>query len=238
MLGNDSLYLDKLTESLNEIVGKDRDSSNRKYFETLYKNPDNYSRSLEKIKTVDSTKCFVLHINENFRYDFSNYLLAIKLLKDEIEKVEKARYGMLPIINYKNAYFNNVYYSNPRSMARFGLLLQQGGSWNGTNLINDAPYVNSMTNTSQNINPSYGYLTWLNGKLSHMLPAVQFSFTGSMVPNAPGDMYAAPGKNDQKIYVVPSKKFVIIRMSDSAGNVQLAVSSFDNELWGYLKQVF
>jgi CubicO group peptidase (beta-lactamase class C family) len=134
--------------------------------------------------------------------------------------------------------FNNVYYSNPRSMARFGLLLQQGGIWNGSNLINDAPYVNSMTNTSQNINPSYGYLTWLNGKASHMLPTVQFSFTGSMVPNAPADMYAALGKNDQKIYVVPSKKLVIIRMGESAGNVQLALSSFDNELWGYLKDVF
>jgi hypothetical protein len=59
-----------------------------------------------------------------------------------------------------------------------------------------------------------------------------------MMPNAPADMYAALGKNDQKIYVVPSKKLVIIRMGESAGNVQLAVSSFDNELWGYLKLVF
>jgi len=71
-----------------------------------------------------------------------------------------------------------------------------------------------------------------------MLPTVQFAFNGSMVPNAPADMYAALGKNDQKVYVVPSKKLVIIRMGESAGNVQLAVSSFDNELWGYLKQVF
>jgi hypothetical protein len=94
-----------------------------------------------------------------------------------------------------------------------------------------------MTNTSQNLNLSYGYLTWLNGKATHMLPTVQFSFGGSMVPNAPADMYAALGKNDQKIYVVPSKKLVIIRMGESAGNVQLAVSSFDNELWGYLKDV-
>jgi hypothetical protein len=68
-----------------------------------------------------------------------------------------------------------------------------------------------------------------------MLPTLQNVFTGFMVPNAPADMFAALGKNDQKIYVVPSQKLVIIRMGNAAGNVQLAVSSFDNELWGKLK---
>jgi hypothetical protein len=48
-------------------------------------------------------------------------------------------------------------------------------------------------------------------------------------------MFSALGKNDQKIYVIPSQKLVIIRMGESAGNVELAQSSFDNELWGKLK---
>lgn len=133
--------------------------------------------------------------------------------------------------------WNNVYFSNPRSMARFGLMMLAGFKWNGVNILDDASYINAMTNTSQNLNLSYGYLTWLNGKASHMLPTLQYVFSGSLAPNAPADMYAALGKNDQKIYVMPSKKLVIIRMGESAGNVQLAVSSFDNELWGYLKQV-
>ncbi len=134
--------------------------------------------------------------------------------------------------------WNNVYYSNARSMARFGLLMLAGAQWSGTAVLNDKVYVNAMTNTSQNLNLSYGYLWWLNGKPTHMLPTLQLVFNGSMVPNAPADMYAALGKNDQKVYVVPSKKLVIIRMGEAAGNVQLAVSSFDNELWGYLKKVF
>jgi hypothetical protein len=50
-------------------------------------------------------------------------------------------------------------------------------------------------------------------------------------------MFAALGKNDQKVYVVPSKNIVVIRMGESAGNLQLAVSSFDNELWGKLKTI-
>ena len=48
----------------------------------------------------------------------------------------------------------------------------------------------------------------------------------------PNDMFAALGKNDQKIYVVPSKKLVIIRMGDSADGTNIALSDFDNVLWG------
>lgn len=136
----------------------------------------------------------------------------------------------------KNGY-NNVYYSNSRSMARFGLLMLNKGKWDGTTILPDTNYFNAQVNTSQNLNLSYGYLTWLNGKTSHMLPATSLVFSGMFAPNAPADMYAALGKNDQKIYVVPSQRLVVIRMGESAGNVQLAVSSFDNELWGKLKTV-
>lgn len=133
--------------------------------------------------------------------------------------------------------YNNVLYTTPRSMARFGLLLLNKGVWDGTPILNDSNYLNSQASTSQNLNLSYGYLTWLNGKASHMRPAFQNVFTGPLIPNAPADTYAALGKNDQKIYVVPSQKLVIIRMGESAENVQLAVSSFDNELWGKLNLI-
>jgi CubicO group peptidase (beta-lactamase class C family) len=137
----------------------------------------------------------------------------------------------------RNNEYNNVYYSTPRSMARFGLLLLNKGIWDKTAVLNDAGYFNNQVNTSQNLNLSYGYLTWLNGKASYMLPTLQNVFSGAMVPNAPSDMYCALGKNDQKIYVVPSQGLVVIRMGNTAGNVQLASSSFDNELWGKLKLV-
>ena len=136
----------------------------------------------------------------------------------------------------KNGY-NNVYYSTPRSMARFGLLLLNKGKWNSTVILNDTGYFNAQVHSSQNLNPSYGYLTWLNGKTGYMLPSSQYLFSGPLIPNAPADAFAALGKNDQKIYVVPSQKLVVIRMGNTAGNVQLAASSFDNELWGKLKTV-
>ena len=129
---------------------------------------------------------------------------------------------------------NNVYYSTARSMARFGLLMLNRGNWDGVSILSDSAYFNAQVTTSQNFNRSYGYLTWLNGKTSYMAPTLQTVFTGPLVPNAPADMYAALGKNDQKIYVVPSAQLVVIRMGESAGSVQLAVSGFDNELWGKL----
>ncbi len=134
--------------------------------------------------------------------------------------------------------FNIVYYSTPRGMARFGLLLLNKGIWNTDTLLHDTAYFRQMTNTSQSLNLSYGYLTWLNGKSSYMIPQSQLVFPTSLVPNAPTDMYAALGKNDQKIYVIPSTNMVVIRMGNDAGFPALAVSGFDNELWGKLKDIF
>ena len=57
----------------------------------------------------------------------------------------------------------SVYTSNSKSMARFGLLALNKGTWNGTTVLNEA-YFNEATNTSQTINQAYGYLWWLNGK--------------------------------------------------------------------------
>jgi len=124
-----------------------------------------------------------------------------------------------------------IYHSNARSMARFGLLALNQGNWNGEAIIN-ANYFKECTTTSQQLNPSYGYLWWLNGKTTAMLPGSQVVFPGPLVPSAPADMYAALGKDDQKIYVVPSKKMVVIRMGDPADqSFSLALSGFDNTLW-------
>jgi len=130
----------------------------------------------------------------------------------------------------------SVYWSNTRSMARFGLMIYAKGKWQNTQIVPEA-YLNEATNTSQNINQAYGYLWWLNGKSSYHLPQTQVQFPGELIPNAPVDMYAALGKNDQKIYVVPSKKLVVIRMGDAADGSNFALSGFDNELWTKINAV-
>ncbi|WP_299125931.1 serine hydrolase domain-containing protein [uncultured Winogradskyella sp.] len=128
--------------------------------------------------------------------------------------------------------YNRFYASNARSMARFGLLCLNEGIWEDDIILGDANYFTEMTNTSQNLNPAYGYLCWLNGKSSYILPSSENSFTGKLIPNAPDDLIAGLGANDQKLYVIPSKKLVIIRMGNDGGdNGQLSLSDYDNLLW-------
>lgn len=132
---------------------------------------------------------------------------------------------------------NAVYWSTTRSMARFGLMALNNGKWNGTQIVNET-YLNQATTTSQNINLSYGYLWWLNGKATYHLPQSQLEINGSIIPTAPNDMFMALGKNDQKIYVIPSKKMVIIRMGDSADTANLALSDFDQTLWTKISALY
>ncbi|MDO5970596.1 serine hydrolase [Flavivirga aquimarina] len=127
--------------------------------------------------------------------------------------------------------YYKLYYSNARSMARFGLLNLNKGVWDNTVILNDSNYFSDMTNTSQDLNEAYGYLWWLNGKDSYRSPALTLKFQGNLISNAPDDLIAGLGKNDQKMYVVPSEKLVIIRMGDDAGDGLLGPSSFDNNLW-------
>ena len=131
----------------------------------------------------------------------------------------------------------SVYWSNSRSMACFGLLMLNKGKWDTTVILNEN-YFNAATSTSQNINFGYGYLWWLNGKATYHLPQSQLTFSGSIILTAPNDMFMALGKNDQKIYIVPSKKMVIIRMGDAADNVNLALSDFDENLWSKINALY
>jgi len=134
-------------------------------------------------------------------------------------------------------WFQQVYYSKVRDMARFGLLNLNKGIWNTDTIMKDTSYFRMMTNTSQNLNLAYGYLWWLNGKTSGMAPGFQFVFPGTLMSNAPSDMYCALGKNDQKIYVVPSKNMVVVRQGNTAGGFNLAASAFDNVLWDYINKL-
>lgn len=148
----------------------------------------------------------------------------------------KSKIGMEGFWN--NGLIFKIYHSNTRSMARFGILALNKGKWDNEQIINEAYFKESIS-SSQNINPSYGYLWWLNGKSNYMVPSTQTVFQGTLVPNAPADMFAAMGAEDQRIYVIPSKNMVIIRMGNASdtANPNFAVSGFDNELWQKINAV-
>jgi CubicO group peptidase (beta-lactamase class C family) len=133
--------------------------------------------------------------------------------------------------------YNRIYISTPRDMARFGLLMLNNGNWDGNQLLTDQDYFEALTTPSQDLNESYGYLWWLNGQDSYMLPGIQFAFPGSLVPSAPDDMVAAIGKDSQLINLVPSEDICVIRMGSTPDDALVSIS-FNVDLWNLLSNLF
>ena len=133
--------------------------------------------------------------------------------------------------------YNNVLFTTPRSMARFGLLMLGGGYWASTPVISDVAYIHQMTTPSQQLNKSYGFLWWLNGQESHMLPKTQVVFPGWLCPDAPADMFAALGKNGQILCVVPGRNLVVVRMGNDPDEQSLISTRLANEIWKRLNDV-
>jgi len=129
-----------------------------------------------------------------------------------------------------NVGYNNVYFSNARSMARYGLLLLAEGVWNGNDLLQDPQFLFDMTHQSQNLNEGYGYLTWLNNTETFMFPESQFVFPGNYAPNAPMEMYSAIGRDGQYICVVPSQNLVWIRMGENPDGLDVPILMID-DIW-------
>jgi CubicO group peptidase (beta-lactamase class C family) len=143
------------------------------------------------------------------------------------ENIE-AQIGMSGI--WLNLGDNNVYTSTTRDAAKFGLLMLNQGTWNNDLVLSDKNYFNAMINSSQTLNSSYGYLTWLNGKSNIVYPGIPNQFNGLLSINAPSDLYAAMGKNGQFIDVVPSQQLVVVRFGESPDNSLVPVS-YHNEMW-------
>ena len=131
---------------------------------------------------------------------------------------------------------NNVFFSTARSMARFGSLILNKGNWNGNQIMTDTAYFNDMVNTSQNLNKSYGYLWWLNGKQSFMVPSLQTVFPAFMCPNAPADMISAIGSGGQFLNVVPSQNLVWLRMGDEPSNSNVPFL-LNDDIWQYVNDL-
>ena len=116
--------------------------------------------------------------------------------------------------------------STARDLARFGLLIQANGQWNGKAVIEDKRYIREALTSSQSMNPSYGLLWWLNGK-----PVRRANGTTAEVlnPEAPTDMVCAIGAGGRYIFVVPSLGLVVTRTGGQAD--RQGEAPFAQEFW-------
>jgi CubicO group peptidase (beta-lactamase class C family) len=200
---------------------------------------------------IDDTKQLIIKSNLNYladagtRWSYHNVFQKLMDITSNSTNMDFESYFNSRLKNkigmdgfWNNGLIFKIYNSNTRSMARFGLLSLNLGKWQNEQILNESFFKESIT-SSQSINPSYGYLWWLNGKNKFMIPTEQTVFQGALIPNAPNDMYAAMGANDQRIYIIPSKKMVIVRMGEASNpsNPSFAVSGFDSLLWDKLNAV-
>ncbi len=119
--------------------------------------------------------------------------------------------------------------TSARDLARFGLLVLASGKWQDQSLVSPE-YLQSALTASQQLNPSYGYLWWLNGQSSAIRGGRKVD--GPLNSSAPADLVAGLGALGRKCYVVPSLNLVVVRLGDNPeGSGQ---ANFDAEFWRQL----
>lgn len=117
-----------------------------------------------------------------------------------------------PVTNYYTAI------ASTPDLARFGLFMAGGGVWGGKRLLS-ADYVRVLTTPSQDLNPSYGLLWWLNSR-----PGTTFSGRGAPAlrfPGSPPDTIAALGAGGQAVMIVPSLDLVVVRQGTNPPETML-----------------
>ena len=85
--------------------------------------------------------------------------------------------------------------------------------------------------TPSTTNPAYARLWWLNSS-AYTMSALSERKDGPLIAAAPADTVAAFGFLDRRLYVVPSRKLVVVRTGATAGD-----KDFDQQLWTRLMKV-
>jgi len=115
-------------------------------------------------------------------------------------------------------------YTTPGDMAKLGqLVLDKGRAANGARVISEVQLAALFQRSPAN--PAYGRLWWLNGSAYSLLPGRARTDTG-LIPAAPVDLVAALGAQDRKIYIVPSRKLIVVRTGQAAPD-----RDFNQQVW-------
>lgn len=115
-------------------------------------------------------------------------------------------------------------YTTPRDMAKLGrLVLDEGKAADGKRVISAAQLAALFKRSPTN--PAYGRLWWLNGS-SYTLRPVGARTETALIPAAPAELVAALGAQDRKIYIVRSRKLIVVRTGQAAPD-----RGFDQQVW-------
>ena len=96
-------------------------------------------------------------------------------------------------------------WASARDYARFGMLYLNDGIWNGERILPEGWIKKSLTPPAANHLKNYGYQFWLNGVNATSPDQKEF-------PNMPDDLFYADGYGGQRIYIIPSRQLVAVRL--------------------------
>ena len=96
-------------------------------------------------------------------------------------------------------------YATARDFARFGLLYFKNGNWNGQQIISQKWIKESVQPFNADKRKHYGYQFWLNG-------FDEKDINKRWYPDVPSDMFFADGYGGQDLYIIPSRKLVVLRL--------------------------
>lgn len=88
-------------------------------------------------------------------------------------------------------------WATTRDWAKLGLLYLHRGNWNGEQILNES-WADFVSSPSTNSNDTYGAHFWLNKD-------------GNLV-DVPKDIYYMDGYQGQRVFIIPSKDLVIVRL--------------------------
>ena len=130
--------------------------------------------------------------NDSLYYSFANSRLFNKIgMSDAVFEVDPTgtRVG------------SSYLYATARDYARFALLYQNDGVFNGERILPEG-WVKYCTSVASASNGAYGSFFWLN--------------KGKELPSAPEDMYMCVGHDGQRIFIMPSQELIVVILGYSS----------------------
>lgn len=106
-------------------------------------------------------------------------------------------------------------YATARDWARFGLLYMNDGVFNGERILPQGWVNFTVTPDSANNKDGrglYGALWWINAPYNKSNPA------NRKYPQVPADCFSCQGYDGQFVWVIPSKKLVVVRLGLDSGS--------------------
>ena len=153
-----------------------------------------------------------------FNYSSGNTNILSRMIRNTVGEKDAAAFPYTELFHKINAYSfllepdasgtyigSSYSYATARDFARFGLLYYNNGNWNGEQILPVNWVKESVQPSAADKQKNYGYQFWLNGYEKNDLTKRQY-------PDVPADMYDADGYGGQNIYIIPSKKLVVIRL--------------------------